>query len=142
MLSISPANLPAPAAKAFPCFCCICSCSVLSSVFNLFITVFIAPIWPQKPVSSPRSALALSSSSTHFCCRDIMSRQQKWVEEELKARAERGEDTGFWGQMGAMKTVMNKLKTELKTEQEQMQQKHGNAFAAGAGKFAGEIDSM
>merc|ERR1719321_1718988 len=44
--------------------------------------------------------------------------------------------------MAAMKTVMGRLKTELKTEQEQMQKRHGNAYAAGAAKLAGELDGM
>jgi len=74
--------------------------------------------------------------------RDLMSRQQQWVEEELAARRTRGEDTGFWGQMGAMKSVMGRLKGEIKKEQDVMQKKHGNAFAAGAAKWAGEMDGM
>lgn len=74
--------------------------------------------------------------------RDLMSKQQQWVEEELAARAARGEDTGMMGKMGAMKSVMNRLKDEIKTEQEVIQKKHGNSFAAGAAKWAGEMDSM
>lgn len=74
--------------------------------------------------------------------KDLMSKQQQWIEEELAARRERGEDVGFMGQMGAMKSVMNKLKTEMKSEQEALQKKHGNAFAAGAAKWAGEMDNM
>jgi len=53
-----------------------------------------------------------------------------------------GEDTGFMGQMAAMKAVMGRLKTEIKKEQDQMQKKHGNNFAAGAAKWAGEMDQM
>merc|ERR1719215_2443742 len=71
-----------------------------------------------------------------------MSRQQQWVEEELEARRQRGEDCGVMGQMAAMKAVMARLKNEIKKEQEQMQKKHGNAFAAGAAKWAGEMDGM
>lgn len=74
--------------------------------------------------------------------RDLMSRQQQWVEEEMQARKQRGEDTGFMGQMSAMKAVMGKLKNEIKKEQDAMQKKHGNAFAAGAAKWAGEMDGM
>lgn len=74
--------------------------------------------------------------------KNLMGKQQQWVEEEIRARASRGEDTGFMGQMAAMKTVMGKLKGELKQEQEQMQKKHGNAYAAGAAKLAGELDGM
>merc|ERR1719230_1805246 len=37
---------------------------------------------------------------------------------------------------------MGKLKAEMKQEQEAMQQKHGNAFAAGAAKWAGEMDQL
>merc|ERR1719443_528207 len=74
--------------------------------------------------------------------REYMSKQQQWVEEELKARAQRGEDTGVMGQFGAMKQVMGRLKTELKKEQDAIQTKHGNAFAAGAAKWAGEMDQL
>merc|ERR1719421_778087 len=41
-----------------------------------------------------------------------------------------------------MKAVMGRLKNEMKKEQEAMQKKHGNSFAAGAAKWAGEMDSM
>eukprot|EP00929_Paragymnodinium_shiwhaense_P113015 TRINITY_DN81280_c0_g1_i1.p1 TRINITY_DN81280_c0_g1~~TRINITY_DN81280_c0_g1_i1.p1 ORF type:complete len:1486 (+),score=495.64 TRINITY_DN81280_c0_g1_i1:141-4598(+) len=74
--------------------------------------------------------------------KDLMSKQQQWVEEEMQARRERGEDTGFMGQMAAMKTVMGRLQGELKKEQEQIQKKHGNAFAAGAAKWAGDMEGM
>jgi len=74
--------------------------------------------------------------------RDLMSKQQGWVEEELAARRQRGEDVGFMGQMGAMKSVMGRLKNEIQKEQTTMQKKHGNAFAAGAAKWAGEMDGM
>mmetsp|Transcript_33364 Transcript_33364/g.77494 ORF Transcript_33364/g.77494 Transcript_33364/m.77494 type:complete len:276 (-) Transcript_33364:632-1459(-) len=74
MLSISPAHFAAPAAKALPCFFCMTSCSFLISPLSLPITAFIAPIWPQKPVSSPRCLRACISSSTHWVCLDIKSR--------------------------------------------------------------------
>mmetsp|Transcript_4625 Transcript_4625/g.8342 ORF Transcript_4625/g.8342 Transcript_4625/m.8342 type:complete len:1474 (-) Transcript_4625:187-4608(-) len=74
--------------------------------------------------------------------KDLMSKQQQWVEEELAARRARGEDVGFMGQMSAMKSVMGRLKSELQKEQQQMQKKHGNAFAAGAAKWAGEMEQM
>merc|ERR1719159_1629720 len=41
-----------------------------------------------------------------------------------------------------MKSVMGRLKEEMATEKKNMEQKHGNAFAAGAAKGAGEMDSM
>eukprot|EP00927_Polykrikos_kofoidii_P070684 TRINITY_DN67092_c0_g1_i1.p1 TRINITY_DN67092_c0_g1~~TRINITY_DN67092_c0_g1_i1.p1 ORF type:complete len:1491 (-),score=364.92 TRINITY_DN67092_c0_g1_i1:51-4337(-) len=74
--------------------------------------------------------------------KDLMSKQQQWVQEELEARRARGEDAGFMGQMSAMKTVVGRLKTELKKEQEMVQKQHGNAFAAGAAKWAGELDQL
>merc|ERR1719221_1658400 len=74
--------------------------------------------------------------------RDLMSKQQQWVEEELEKRRQRGEDTGFWSQMSAMKSVMGRLNSEIKREQEIMQKKHGNAFAAGAAKSASALDSI
>mmetsp|Transcript_62322 Transcript_62322/g.190446 ORF Transcript_62322/g.190446 Transcript_62322/m.190446 type:complete len:1465 (-) Transcript_62322:85-4479(-) len=74
--------------------------------------------------------------------RDLMSRQQEWIEEEMEARRKRGEDTGVKGHMVAMSTVVSRLRNEISKEQQQMQKKHGNAFAAGAAKWAGEMDSM
>merc|ERR1712232_591079 len=74
--------------------------------------------------------------------RELMAKQQQWVQEELQARRARGEDDGLMGQMSAMKVVMSRLKNELKQEQEQMQKKHGNAFAAGAAKWAEGMDQM
>mmetsp|Transcript_9897 Transcript_9897/g.29223 ORF Transcript_9897/g.29223 Transcript_9897/m.29223 type:complete len:408 (-) Transcript_9897:466-1689(-) len=75
MLSMSPAHLAAPAAKALPCFDCMASCSFLISPRSRPITDFMAPIWPMKPVSSPRWRRAASSSSTHCCCLDMRSRR-------------------------------------------------------------------
>jgi len=72
----------------------------------------------------------------------LMSKQQQWMEEELQRRRNAGEDTGFMSQMGAMKSVMGRLQSELKKEQETMQKKHGNAFVAGAAKWAGEVEGM
>lgn len=74
--------------------------------------------------------------------KDLVAKQQQWVEEELQARRQRGEDTGFMGQMGAMKSVMNRVRTEMKTEQEAVQRKNGSAFAAGAAKWAEGMDEM
>lgn len=74
--------------------------------------------------------------------KDLMSRQQQWVEEELAARRARGEDTGIMAQMSAMKSVMGRIQAELKKEQEMMQKKHGNAFAASAAKQAEGLDMM
>ena len=74
--------------------------------------------------------------------KDLMGRQQQWVEEEMEARRQRGEDCGIMGQMSAMKTVMGRLKDEIKKEQDMLQKKHGTAFAAGAAKWAGEMDQM
>jgi len=74
--------------------------------------------------------------------KDLMSKQQQWVEEELEARRQRGEDVGIMAQAGALKAVMGRLKNELKTEQENMQKKHGNSFAAGAAKWAGDAESL
>mmetsp|Transcript_40899 Transcript_40899/g.96048 ORF Transcript_40899/g.96048 Transcript_40899/m.96048 type:complete len:1481 (+) Transcript_40899:98-4540(+) len=68
--------------------------------------------------------------------RELVSKQQEWVEEEMEARRQRGEDTGVMGHMAAVKAVYARLKDEMKKEQESMQKKHGNAFAAGAAKSA------
>ena len=37
--------------------------------------------------------------------KELMAKQQEWLQEELKARAERNEDTGVMGTMAAVKTV-------------------------------------
>merc|ERR1711972_764888 len=44
--------------------------------------------------------------------------------------------------MAAMKAVIGKINADIKNEQEQMQKKHGNAWVAGAAKWAGEMDQM
>merc|ERR1719450_2011154 len=41
-----------------------------------------------------------------------------------------------------MKQVMGRLQSEIKKEQELMQKKHGNSFAAGAAKWAGDMDQL
>mmetsp|Transcript_76483 Transcript_76483/g.216230 ORF Transcript_76483/g.216230 Transcript_76483/m.216230 type:complete len:269 (+) Transcript_76483:919-1725(+) len=74
MLSRSLAIFAAPAANALPCFFCMSSCSFLSSPCRRLIVDFTAPIWLMMPISSPRSLLAWSSSSTHCCCFDMRSR--------------------------------------------------------------------
>ncbi|CAK9048444.1 unnamed protein product [Durusdinium trenchii] len=99
--------------------------------------------------------------------KDLVSKQQEWIQdghvvssafplrrgaaasvrsdaarEELEARKARGEDVGVMAQFGAMKAVMGRLQTEMKKEQEMQQKKHGNAFAAGAAKWAEGLDSM
>jgi len=74
--------------------------------------------------------------------KDLMSKQQEWLAEELEKRKERGEDTGVMGSFAAMKTVMARLQTELKKEQELQQKKHGNAFAAGAAKWTEGMEGL
>lgn len=74
--------------------------------------------------------------------KDLMSKQQEWIQEEMEKRRQRGEDDGPWAQMQAMGTVMSRLKQEMKQEQESIQKKHGNSFAAGAAKWAGDAEDM
>lgn len=99
----------------------------------------------QRKENAERST-ALSKKANEELARkrkDLMGRQQQWIEEELAARKTRGEDTGFMGQMAAMKAVMGRISSEIKKEQQEMQKKHGNAFAAGAAKqWAGEMEQM
>merc|ERR1719502_1116641 len=45
--------------------------------------------------------------------KDLMSKQQQWVEEELEAMRQRGEDTGFMGHAKAVKAVMGRLQKDL-----------------------------
>eukprot|EP00668_Euglena_longa_P046059 GGOE01061743.1.p1 GENE.GGOE01061743.1~~GGOE01061743.1.p1 ORF type:complete len:525 (+),score=172.97 GGOE01061743.1:212-1576(+) len=47
-----------------------------------------------------------------------MAKQQEWLQEELQARASRGEPTGLRAQMSAMGTVMGRLRDEMKREAE------------------------
>lgn len=74
--------------------------------------------------------------------KDLVSKQQEWIQEELEKRRQAGEDVGVMAQFSAMKSVMGRLQTEMKKEQELQQKKHGNAFAAGAAKWAEGLDSM
>mmetsp|Transcript_43111 Transcript_43111/g.99299 ORF Transcript_43111/g.99299 Transcript_43111/m.99299 type:complete len:1493 (-) Transcript_43111:148-4626(-) len=74
--------------------------------------------------------------------RDLVAKQQQWVEEELQARKARGEEIGVMGHAMAVKSVYAKLKDEMKKEQELMQKKHGNAFAAGAAKSLTDLEGM
>lgn len=74
--------------------------------------------------------------------KDLVSKQQEWIQEELEKRKARGEDVGVMAQFSAMKSVMGRLQTEMKKEQELQQKKHGTAFAAGAAKWAEGLDSM
>ena len=74
--------------------------------------------------------------------KDLVSKQQEWIQEELERRRQAGEDVGVMAQFSAMKAVMGRLQTEMKKEQEMQQKKHGNAFAAGAAKWAEGLDSM
>ncbi|CAJ1358711.1 unnamed protein product [Effrenium voratum] len=74
--------------------------------------------------------------------KDLVSKQQEWIQEELEKRRQNGEDTGVMAQFGAMKTVMGRLQSEMKKEQEMQQKKHGSGFADSAAKWAEGLDSM
>jgi len=74
--------------------------------------------------------------------KDLMSKQQEWIQEEMEKRRQRGEDTGVMAQMQAMGSVMSRLKQEMAEEQKAIQKRHGNSFAAGAAKWAGDVEDM
>ena len=59
----------------------------------------------------------------------LMAKQKEWIDEELQARAARGE-TGMGAQFGAVKAVALRLRREMAREVEVLNAKHGNAFDA------------
>ena len=62
-----------------------------------------------------------------------MAKQKEWIDEELAARAARGE-TGMGAQFGAVKAVALRLRREMAKEVEVLNAKHGNAYDATADK--------
>ena len=72
---------------------------------------------------------------------EIVKMQQQWLQEELKAMGERGEDTGFMGTMRAMKKTMGRMQTELKKEGARINRKHGNVFSDKENALLAALDS-
>uniref|UniRef100_A0A7S1J4X1 P-type ATPase A domain-containing protein n=1 Tax=Eutreptiella gymnastica TaxID=73025 RepID=A0A7S1J4X1_9EUGL len=67
--------------------------------------------------------------------KELVAQQQIWIQEELQARAQRGEPGGFKAQMAAMVVAMGKFKDALRREQEiinRMYPLHGASADAGA----------
>ncbi|KAH8073943.1 calcium-transporting ATPase [Aureococcus anophagefferens] len=60
---------------------------------------------------------------------DAQQNSKEWIDEELQARAARGE-TGMGAQFGAVKAVALRLRREMAREVEVLNAKHGNAFDA------------
>jgi cation-transporting ATPase 13A1 len=60
--------------------------------------------------------------------KELVAKQKEWIEEEMEARGKRGEDTGFMGQMAAMKTVVFRVNSELQAERNKLNRQHGNVF--------------
>jgi len=98
----------------------------------------------QRKETAARAQVASKKASEEFARkrRDLMSKQQQWVEEELQARRANGEEVGFKAQFGAMANVMSRMRTELAKEQQAVQKKHGNSIAAGAAKMTSELEAM
>ena len=75
-----------------------------------------------------------------------MAKQQEWLQDELKARGERGEDTGVMGTVQAVKTVTMRIKNEMGKEAAALNRKHGNVFdtddAEDADPMAGLDEAM
>lgn len=65
--------------------------------------------------------------------KELMSKQQEFLQAELKAMGERGEDTGVMGMMKAVKTVTFNIKKEMDKEAASLNRKHGNVFDATEG---------
>eukprot|EP01059_Diplonema_ambulator_P037534 TRINITY_DN9975_c0_g1_i2.p1 TRINITY_DN9975_c0_g1~~TRINITY_DN9975_c0_g1_i2.p1 ORF type:complete len:1448 (+),score=544.92 TRINITY_DN9975_c0_g1_i2:47-4390(+) len=59
---------------------------------------------------------------------ELSVKQRQWLEEEIQAREARGEDTGVFGQMAAMKVVLKRFQDEMKKEEREVS-KVGNVFA-------------
>ena len=46
--------------------------------------------------------------------KDLVSKQQEWIQEELERKRQNGEDVGVMAQFSAMKAVMGRLQNEMK----------------------------
>lgn len=62
--------------------------------------------------------------------KELNALHPQWLEEETKARAERG-DTGLMAQAGAVKTVLARYTAELNKEMLEYDRKHGNIYDTG-----------
>jgi len=73
-------------------------------------------------------AMSLRKTLMNKKQKELMSRQQEWLKEEMQARAERGEDTGVFGTIAAVKTVTQRIRAEMGKENQAISRKHGNVF--------------
>jgi cation-transporting ATPase 13A1 len=75
-----------------------------------------------------RESAAVRKSMLGAKQKELAGLQQQWMQEELAAREARGEDTGFMGNMQAVKTVTFRMKNELQAYQMELNRKHGNVY--------------
>lgn len=72
--------------------------------------------------------------------KELQVLQQKWLEEEVEARAQRGE-TGLMAQGAAVKTVLTRFTGELRKEMREFDMKHGNVFDGEVGAETKDADA-
>ena len=68
---------------------------------------------------------------------ELMGKQKQWLEEEIRARAEKGQ-TGISAQLGATVATSNRLRQELGKEQQALAQKYG----LGAGGPEAQLEAL
>lgn len=61
--------------------------------------------------------------------KELNKMHKQWLEEEIQARSERGED-GFMAQAGAVKVVLAKYTNSLKNDMKEYDLRHGNVYDA------------
>ena len=60
--------------------------------------------------------------------KELQSKQQEWLAEELEARKARGQDCGVMGNMAAVKEITFRMKREIEAHARELNQKHGNVY--------------
>eukprot|EP01063_Lacrimia_lanifica_P033754 TRINITY_DN6102_c1_g4_i1.p1 TRINITY_DN6102_c1_g4~~TRINITY_DN6102_c1_g4_i1.p1 ORF type:complete len:1481 (+),score=675.29 TRINITY_DN6102_c1_g4_i1:75-4517(+) len=75
--------------------------------------------------------------------KEIQAKQRVWLEEELKAREARGEDTGMMAQFSAMQVVMRRMQEEMRKEEREVG-KVSNVYAPSINDVlaSAEMDTM
>mmetsp|Transcript_44325 Transcript_44325/g.73934 ORF Transcript_44325/g.73934 Transcript_44325/m.73934 type:complete len:1591 (+) Transcript_44325:133-4905(+) len=60
--------------------------------------------------------------------KELMSKQKEWMQEEIKARQDRGEDVGVMATFSIMRSTMSRMYNELKEEKSKLAKKYGNVY--------------
>ena len=59
---------------------------------------------------------------------EIRGKMKEWMEEEMEARRQRGEDTGFMANFAVMKVVMARSQAAMAAEKRKLAAKYGNVY--------------